>query len=154
VDITRFDVRAIPEIHSATKLDQKLRTADSITRWWIGVLTDGEFAYSTEDTYTRRARLAWEDESALVILKDDFYSSYRDSVGGAHVECREVVAKKVAELLRAPGLAAELKSIRARDSLNGRLNQYALPALKTAREIMDKRMGQRGPWHDTEGAET
>lgn len=144
VDLTGFDVRKMPQTESVTKLDHKVRTADSITRWWIDVLTEGGFQYiGEEDILSARKRtifIEWDVEGSLVIEKSVVYDSYCQSIRGQHIESKHSVTKKIAELL---GTKPEVK----RSSNPGRPWNYVFPSLSNARENMDRILKQKGPWH-------
>ncbi|AHE99837.1 hypothetical protein THITH_01545 [Thioalkalivibrio paradoxus ARh 1] len=148
-DITRFDVRAIPEIQSASKLDHKVRTSDPITQWWIDTLTDGEFAHEIEDTDThgrpvrRVAVTAWPMDKPLIIEEQAVFNCYCRAHRSRHLDSKAVLTKKLRELC--PGLRTGL---RHRTSASSRPRLYGLPALSTAREAMELRLRQRGPWAD------
>jgi hypothetical protein len=80
VDISAFDVRAIPQLNSATKLDHKIRTTDSITKWWIDVLTEGGFDCRREIvTYGSASEktefVEWPLDTPLEVSRKDLYQS-------------------------------------------------------------------------------
>jgi hypothetical protein len=105
VDVSGFDVRAIPEINSATKLDHKIRTADSITKWWIEVLTDQGFRVARQvdsgfgSTKTVPEFMEWPLYDELLIEKQDLYLSYLENTRSSHKEAKNSVIKKIKELM-------------------------------------------------------
>lgn len=147
VDIRDFKVRAIPQINSATKLDHKIRSTDTITRWWIDVLMEGGFSYVSETeflvgrTTKKREFLAWSEDGLLRIYTDVCYQSYCESVRGHHVEAKNSVSKKIGELL-----GKKLESDRP-GKPEDRKRRYVLPSLQDARKAMDAVLKQPGPWH-------
>ena len=154
VDLTGFKVRDIPQTDSATKLDHKIRSADTITKWLITVLTDGGFTYTEDPDYQilgsscrQPAFKEWPDHEPLEIGIEEFYKSYSQSVRGHHVEAKQSVSKKVRELLK-----TDLKKTRPRVA-GERPRCYMLPALESARVAMEKVIRQKGPWHDEEQGE-
>jgi phage/plasmid-associated DNA primase len=145
VDISSFDVRAIPELNSATKLDHKVRTMDSITRWWMDVLTDGGFSVKTQgyDIFAE-----WMEDKPLSISSDDFYQSYLDATRSHHKEAKHSVTKKVGELLGKP-----LEQTRPRQPESGRTRKHVLPPLRDARIAFEAKLRQSGPWHNAQEVE-
>jgi hypothetical protein len=154
VDIRSFDVRAIPELNSATKLDHKVRTMDSITRWWVDVLTDGGFSVTTQGVNAfglpriGKDFIEWIEDQPLSITNDDFYQSYLDATRSSHKEAKHSVTKKVGELLGKP-----LEQTRPRQPESGRTRKHVLPTLRDARATFEVKLQQRGPWHDMRGEE-
>ena len=149
VDIAAFDVRSIPELNSATKLDHKIRTADSITKWWLDVLTEGGFDIprqtSNSSGYVREADefVEWPLHKSLNLLTKELHESYRDASHGAHKESKTTLSKKLAELM---GIGA-IPTVRPWNSGADRGREYVLPSLTKARETMEQRLRQKGPWH-------
>ena len=147
VDLSAFNVRAIPEINSATKLDHKIRTADSITRWWLDVLTDGGFdvrrksfgQYGNE--IEKDVFVEWLSGQPLEISTSELHDNYVAATRSQHKESKATVSKKLAELLGVNGL----QKFRPWDQAD-RPYFYVLPPLSDAREAMEKRLRQHGPW--------
>ena len=97
VDISDFNVGDIPEIDSDTKLDHKVRTMDSITRWWLDVLNEGGFDFErNKDEIEEQFEpfMEWQLFEELIISRDIFYRSYEKSCRYKTPEAKASVTKK------------------------------------------------------------
>lgn len=147
-----FDVRAIPQLNSVTKLDHKIRTADSITKWWIDILVEGGFVVErqTENDNGTPCRkevfVSWEKEEGLSIIRQEVFDCYRSGTPGTHKETMTTLMKKITELL---GLD-KLREMRPWNGGEDRQRMIVLPSLNEARLAMEAKLRQRGPWHDEE----
>lgn len=148
VDISEFDVRAIPELNSATKLDHKIRTADSITKWWLDVLTEGGFEVTRQKTDAyggirdRDEFVEWPAQESLELPTKELFQSYSDATRGGHRETKATLSKKLKELLN----VEEIPVVRPWNKGTERGRVYALPPLDSARKAMEGRLRQNGPW--------
>ncbi len=139
VDISTFDVRKLPNTESKTKLDHKIRSMTPIDSWWLEVLTDGGFNFKDSG----RVRFEeWTDHGS--ISKDLFHESYANHCRSERVESRNVVTKRINELLS----LHKLQHTRPRKGGN-RPWCFKLPSLSDARGAMEKKLKQHGPWQDT-----
>lgn len=149
VAIAEFDVRAIPELNSATKLDHKIRTADSITKWWIDILNDGGFNVrrEAENSYGVMVKMdvfaEWPLHSVFEIDKNELYESYIQATRSQHKETKTSVSKKLAELMG----VETLRQVRPWNGGTERGRVIQLPSLAEARTAMEARLRQKGPWH-------
>lgn len=109
-DITGFNPRVLPDqgIRQHTKFEAKIRTADSVTQWWMSCLIDGAVAGHREEEdpfsgrITRKAvdiARGW-DERELLIPVGDLYAAYQEWATGArrHVEHPISVGRKLKAL--------------------------------------------------------
>lgn len=152
VSLDGFDVRSIPQLNSATKLDHKIRTADSITKWWIDILVEGGFVVERQtvnDNGTpcrEEVFVPWDKEETLAIVRQEVHDCYRSGTPGTHKETMATLMKKITELL---GLD-KLREMRPWNGGEDRQRMIILPSLNDARIAMEAKLRQRGPWHDDE----
>jgi len=70
-DLTGFEAREMPATTSRLKLDNKLRTADTVTQWWAERMTDGYFPSET----IIPGLVDWED-STIRVTTDNLHEDY------------------------------------------------------------------------------
>ena len=149
VDLTGFNAYDIPaQLDSVTKLDHKVRGMDSIEKWWMEVLTEGEFTFRGPNGGAMPRTVEWPEDGELMIPRSDFHRSYEDSTRGHYVEDSFSVNKKVAELLGERVIRKTRPA--AKSEGNKRPWFFILPSLTEARALMEKRLKQHGPWRDVQ----
>ncbi len=152
-DISAFEPRILPDLgtNQATKFDAKVRTADSITQWWVTCLTDGEIcAEESEELdgmYSAKVvrkivNLVPEWENGPVeIERTRVRESYRQWAQNhrRHIEHETSVGKRLSAV-------AYAEAFRPRTSGPGRPWFYRFPSLEECRNAFDAVMKQPGPW--------
>lgn len=153
--ISNFDPHSMPENNSRAKLDMKIRTANSIVRWWIECVEEGRIMGTVERAGSRvRVDLAsgypgtfsgqsWDDGN-IVIRSDELLDAYRDwcRAAGMRMESSTAFGRKLHSM-------CSIRKVRTRTEKE-REYRYVLPSLSLVRASMDQVLRQPGPWHDFE----
>ena len=107
VDLKGFKPRMMPVTSSGVKLENKLRTADSATRWWFECLINGEiigFQQQDSDRFSSvRDPLeteTWETGSIFIIgaIFNESYRKWAD-LHKLHIETPHSMTRKLKELI-------------------------------------------------------
>lgn len=168
LDISAFKPRQLPDLgmNQATKRDAKIRSADTITQWWIQCLEAGEILLnnaiqSADGTWTSvsgtsfpTANIArgWED-GTVQIGKQTIYDSYIQwaKKSNRHIEHSSSLGKKLKEL-------SDIRDVRPSASTDpDRRRVYVLPKLSFCREQFEQKTRQVWDWgedDDQDVAET
>jgi hypothetical protein len=163
-DISGFNPRELPKTGpQEAKLLAKIRGLDSVGQWWFECLESGEimtdFGHGLTSVVSGTG--AW-DEATIMVAKDRLYQSYLDSARRTrgHVFDKTQFGKRIRDLLGhklrdikivatslSPWHAANSATLES-GKKEKRVNGYAIPALAECREVLEKKMGQPGPWHE------
>jgi len=150
-DLRDFDARIMPPTQSATKLDNKLRTADTPTQWIAHVLMLGVIRGPAErgswiEGPNHKGELlsrGW-DEQSIQIRQADVYDAYarwcRDT--GARAVLMNSLTLKLKERIGVSYIRQTTL-----DSDGTRPYMYQFPSLTACRGAMDRELNQLGPWH-------
>jgi hypothetical protein len=71
LDISKFEVRELPP--SPFGADIKIRSADTVTRWWFEVLQSATFDFPR---YQTSQDLSWQGIAATPVIKAGIYEAY------------------------------------------------------------------------------
>jgi hypothetical protein len=142
VSLDSFHPREMPQQTSATRIDNKVRTADTITQWWIECLDEGEITYTPPDSsLVRNAVVDWDDRAQQVIRKD-LYTSYEQFCNRRkkHIESSLSLRNNLKRLL-----GGRVEQLRPRLPNGARPRCLNIPSLKDCREEFYKLTGD-APW--------
>ena len=100
-DISKFNPRVLPTVAGPIKLEQKLRSANTVAKWLMGVLQDGGLMINEEDIHSNATNRVFVDIGMGVIVKASLHAEYVAAVRGEHPEQMELFSKKMKEILGA-----------------------------------------------------
>ena len=133
MDLKNFDPTEIPEAFnraSATRLDNKLRTADTVTQWWHEILHDGDIVLHNNNpgSITHVIEGDWYTGSvqANVSQMHEAYKRWCKDMNARQLEHKDCFGKKLHNLV--PGLIKK----RVRSGIS-RVHKYDLPELADCR---------------------
>lgn len=153
-DITKFNPAVIPSTGSVTRVDNKIRGANTVVQWLAHVLYDGSIVYEIEHkeeeiTDDYRKTIEWVDEE-VTICRTSTYSAYQQwcRKAGKHVESNNKVGVKLREVF--PGLRNTRPRVSDSESTDdqNRPRQYVLPGLGQARRELEVHLNETIDWHD------
>lgn len=143
-DVSQFNPRELPELRSsASKLDMKLRGADSVTQWWFDVLWTGAAWVVTESNMgmrTRRNIMVGWDLGPIQVNADDLRNAYQQwcTANRRHVESEVAFGRKLRDLC-----AIERRQVRVEGE---RRYVYLVGHLVTARAEVVTKVRQAVDW--------
>jgi hypothetical protein len=114
-DITGFDPRVLPKVAGDAKLEQKIRTANSVARWLYGLLQDNGVELVEEDALGSSRSEIFVELDAAPISKTALYKAYVASTRGDHPEALELWSKTLRNIL-----GSSVKSVRHRSGYRPR----------------------------------
>ena len=139
LDIRDFNHRELPDLPSDVKVDHKVRSADSITKWLIDCVTEGAIRSEKlvpmlghRETVTHSA--GW-DTGSIWVATGDLYNSYTQAMRGVarHLEAKNTFARKLRDRV-----AAEAQRETSGDD---RRWGYRLPSHGQCLEILENMLG-------------
>lgn len=157
LDISAFNPRQLPDLgmNQATKRDAKIRSADTITQWWIQCLEAGEILLNgaiqsidgTWDSVSGGSFPAvniakgWED-GKVKISKQTLYDAYIQwaKKSNRHIEHSSSLGKKLKEL-------SDIRDVRPSASTDPeRRRVYVLPKLRDCRAQFENKTRHAWDW--------
>lgn len=146
-DISAFNPRVLPKVVGVIKLEQKMRTANSVVSWLHGVLDDGGIEVEEEGAMVRRK--VWVDITQTPVTKAALYASYVASVRPGRPEHPAQFGVKLREILGEPLVSSSRLRSGFRPATYGPQAQtpcYTFGALAKLRAAFDTYMGESIPW--------
>lgn len=134
-DLSRFNVRKAPETEGLR--NQKLASLRGIHRWWFEVLHSGEIG-----TYATEHDGEWETD-AQTFGREELRATYLTYMRGRRYDGDTLDSREFGRVLRE--MLPSLLDRRPRTSA-GRVRQYVLPPLSTAREEFAAWLGSTLDW--------
>jgi hypothetical protein len=134
--VEKFDPARMPKGSSDLKLDNKMRSTDTVTRWWHGCLHDGEIG-----------DLHYEGDwgtGEISVNYNYLYSAYESTLGGrAHKETKPAFTKKL------KNLNPSWRIIQKRCGRNKRMRFVQIAQLQDCRDSFSERIVQIIDWPDS-----
>ncbi len=134
-DLSRFNVRKAPETEGLR--NQKLASLRGIHRWWFEVLHSGEIG-----TYATEHDGEWETD-AQTFGREELRAAYVTYMRGRRYDGDTLGSREFGRILRE--MLPSLLDRRPQTSA-GRVRQYVLPSLSTAREEFAAWLGSTLDW--------
>lgn len=131
--VEKFDPANMPKGSSGIKLDNKMRSADTVTRWWYGCLHDGEINLLSY-------KMEWEDEK-VIVRYNDLYQAYESALDRrAYKESKPVFTKKLKNVV------PSWKIVTKRCGGNDRERYVRIAQLQYCRESFSEFIAQKVDW--------
>ncbi len=146
-NIAGFDPQHIPEsVRSSAKFDNKIRTTDSVTQWWVAMLQQGQIVQTDIWGEQRPGGITpnWIN-SEVILGRKVLYGAYQEWARNMvrHVEHLNSFGKTLKKLL------PSLKIARPREEeSNKRQRGYVFPPLAECRKELEKSVRQKLDWGD------
>ncbi len=141
LDISNFNHRELPSSQGASRLDNKMLSADTVTQWWYECLIEGEI-FHFEDSLARLGSQKW-DNSDITLLTNELNNSYTQWCAQQkkrHIDNSSVMVRKMKKL------CPEMIAVRPAHNGNRRRSKL-IPQLGIARELFAKFIKEDIGWN-------